>query len=399
MRRALLLPLLLLACGDASAATDAGTDSMTATTAGSETGGETDETDTTGEAPVNYEEPGPHPVGNTRFTLVDPDRGRTLQVEVWYPADATAADAAAQGQPIEDFVDGPDHQRFVDLLPAAADPGTRRQTSSARDAAPAPDGLWPLVAFSHCHGCVRFAKFSVAERLASHGFAVVAPDHQGNTVFDALDDMNAPLNGEFLATRAGDISAVLDAALDPDAAEVPALVRGRFDPARVGVMGHSYGATTAGLVAQDDPRVLAAMPIAAPIENPLLPGPLLADIHVPVFFVLAVEDNSILELGNNILRNNFKIANSPAWLAEVSDAGHWGFSDICGLIPEFAAGCGEGVRQTDGAPFTYLDVDVGRGLVGAYATAFFDAHLRGSDEGAAYLEAAHPEGVVTIKAR
>ena len=42
MRRALLLPLLLLACGDASAATDAGTDSMTATTAGSETGGETD---------------------------------------------------------------------------------------------------------------------------------------------------------------------------------------------------------------------------------------------------------------------------------------------------------------------------------------------------------------------
>ena len=36
---------------------------------------------------------------------------------------------------------------------------------------------FPLVVFSHHYEGVRFALFSVAERLASLGFVVAAPDH------------------------------------------------------------------------------------------------------------------------------------------------------------------------------------------------------------------------------
>ncbi len=404
---------LLVGCGDSGGestgeGTTAATESGATTTMGASastmaaTGGasETGTAGSTGAEPIDYEQPGPHPVGNTRFTLEDGASGRSLLVEVWYPADAGAAADAAAGHPIEEFVPaGADRDRFVDLLASAPDPGTRRQTSSAFGGAPLAGEAWPVIAFSHCHGCTRFSKFTIAERLASHGFAVVAPDHQGNTLFNALDDDNAPLSGEFLATRAGDISAVLDAVLDAESAAVEAAVRGRFDGARVGMMGHSYGATTSGLVAETDDRVRAAVAIAAPIENPLLPGPMLANIHKPLLFVLAVEDNSIQEIGNNILRNNFNIANPPTWLISVNDAGHWGFSDICGITEDYAPGCGEGTRQTDGTEFTYLDVDIGRGLVAAYATAFFDAHLNDAAEGAEYLMTAQPEGIVELDAR
>jgi hypothetical protein len=92
--------------------------------------------------------------------------------------------------------------------------------------------------------------------------------------------------------------------------------------------------------------------------------------------VLAVEDNSITELGNNLIRSNFDQATSGAWKAEVADAGHWSVSDLVGVVSGFAPGCGAGTRQTDGQPFTYLDAATGRNLTAAYATAFFKAYLK-----------------------
>ena len=140
------------------------------------------------------------------------------------------------------------------------------------------------------------------------------------------------------------------------------------DPARVGMYGHSYGAATAGRVAQEDPRVLAAMPIAAPVENPFFPNTHVADIHVPLLSVLAEEDNSIGALGNNLIELNFNAENKPARLIRVTDAGHWNFTDICGLTMGFSAGCGDGERQTmPGVQFTYLDIEIGRGIASAYA--------------------------------
>lgn len=364
--------------------------------------GETTSADeTTGAgAGIDYSGPGAHPVGNTRFTL--PSGERDLLVEVWYPADPSAARDAAAGHPIEDFVPaGPDHDTLVDLL-ADLSPsgqiGTRLQTSSAFDAPPVA-GPWPLIVFSHCHNCVRFSAFTVAERLASHGFVVAAPDHVGNTLFDSLGGMDTQIGEEFLQVRVADLQAVLDvmlASVDP----VPAALHGLVDPDRIGALGHSFGAATTGRIAQDDPRIKAALPIAAPVENPLFPGTHVADIHVPMLSILAREDNSIQQIGNNLIEMNFNNANPPVRLVSVADAGHWGFTDICGLVAGFDPGCGEGTRQTEpGVPFTYLDVAVSREIAGAYSLAFFDRYLRDNVDAEQFLGAATPADVVTVESR
>ena len=129
------------------------------------------------------------------------------------------------------------------------------------------------------------------------------------------------------------------------------------------------------MVAETDPRVGAGFALAAPMQNPLLPGVTITNIAKPLGFLVAVEDNSITELGNQLIRNNFDAAVGPAWKIEVADAGHWSVSDLVGLVDGFAPGCGAGTRQTDGQPFTYLDAATGRAITAAYATAFFKAYL------------------------
>jgi dienelactone hydrolase len=348
-----------------------------------------------------FESPGPYPVGNATIEVTDADRGRTLTVEIWYPADESARAAADAGEPVGAFVvDATDRTDYEALLAAAPAGCPSTQTQSARDASLSSDeSSWPLLVFSHCHNCVRFSSFSIAERLASHGFVVAAADHAGNTLFDDLADMGVELGSEFLQVRREDVSFVLDVLLDGTAAEIPADLRGALDAERVGVYGHSFGAVTTGLVLQDDPRPRAGFALASPMENPLLEGVLIADIVDPVAFLVAVEDNSITEVGNLFIRRNFDDAPVPAWKAEVSDAGHWSVSDICGVHEQFMPGCGDDERQTDGTDFTYLPVSTGIGIAAAYVTAFFAAELLDDGGGRGYLAEARPSELVTVEQR
>jgi hypothetical protein len=164
-------------------------------------------------------------------------------------------------------------------------------------------------------------------------------------------------------------------------------------------MGHSYGAATAGRLAQDDDRVVAALPIMAPVESPFFPMSKVAEVAEPSLYVLAVEDNSILQIGNNLIESNFDQAATPAYLVRMGDAGHWGPTDICGLVSAFDAGCGAGKRMTDGTDFTYLDPAIARSIVAGYAAAFFDLHLNGNQAALAYLQTPVPADVVEVEAR
>ncbi|MDC0674589.1 alpha/beta hydrolase family protein [Nannocystis radixulma] len=429
MRRFASLSLLLAACSTAAADSDAtlsagpgtgttesgtttppdepppGTSEAAPTTSGI-TGGSTsaDSLEPTGTgtgmgAEQDYDVPGAAPVGNATFSVVAGDR--TLLVEAWYPADASAEAAAEQGHPIEMFVpEGEHREAMVELLANLSEQGevgVRLQTRSARDAASAGTGPYPLVMFSHCHNCARYSMFTIAEHLASHGFVVVAPDHVGNTLFEP-----GPANmisEDFLQVRVADQMAVLDAVLDAGNSAVPEAIRGSIDATRIGAMGHSFGAATAGRLAQEDERILAALPIAAPVENPIFYGTKLANIVEPQLFVLAVEDNSIQKIGNNLIESNFKAAATPAYLVRMTDTGHWGPSDICGLREEFNPGCGPGVRQSDGSEFVYLEPVQARAIVAAYAVAFFDHHLRGNASALEFLQTATPPEVVEVESR
>lgn len=338
-----------------------------------------------------YETPGAFAVGNTTISALDSARSRELTMEVWFPLRGSSMGGGA----VEDFVaDLADRQSYMQLLDEAPADCPSKQTGSDREALVDADGVFPLVVFSHCHNCTRFSSFAIAERLASHGFVVAAPDHAGNTLFDDLAGTGVELDSAFLQVRAADISFVIDTMLS-DSANLDITI----DPSRIGVYGHSFGAVTTGLVLQDDPRPVAGFAIASPMENPLLEGVEMDSITDPVGFLIAVEDNSITEIGNLFIRQNFDEASVPAWKGEVVDAGHWSFSDICGLDEQFAACCGQDDRQTDDTPFTYLPVASGIAIAQAYVTAFFDAHVNGDANGARYLEASRFEGGIAIETR
>lgn len=337
---------------------------------------------------TSVEAAGPHEVGTTRAVATDAARNRTLTLQVWYPTDTVAADL-----PIEMLEADPIRARYQTLLASA--PTCPRRTAHAAIDAPiaAPTGAgFPLVAYSHCHDGTRLSNATTAERLASHGFVVVAVDHLNNTLWEHLDGTpDANLDQAFLEVRAGDLQFALDQTLAGPLA-------GAIDPAKVGVFGHSYGAVTAGRVAQIDPRIQSAAALAAPMENALIPGVTLADIHVPLMFDLMVEDNSITELGNLLIRNNYKAATGPAWKLELADGGHWSVSDLDGLVePLFAPGCGDGTRQTDDTAFTYVDPETARAITAAYVTAFFRATLEHDDGARAYLDRAAPADLVTVE--
>ncbi|MGB1140059.1 MAG: alpha/beta hydrolase family protein [Halioglobus sp.] len=336
--------------------------------------------------PANYDAPGPYPVANRTIRVTNHRDGRVLDVELWYPADSRG-----QGQFIEDFaIDDAQRAELSGLIADNPDNCVTRETSSADALAPTNSiDRFPLVAFSHCFECTRFSSFSLAERLASHGFAVAAPDHAMNTLFDS----GALLSAEFLAIRANDISAVVDELLIPNSAALPEDLQGRFDATRIGMAGHSYGAITTGKVLQDDDRFQAGYVIAAPVENPLVPGVEVARIEEPTLFMVAREDNSITEIGNALLRANFDAAASPSWKVEIADAGHWSVSDIAGITPAFQPGCGDGERQTiPGEPFTYIDIATGLQITASYGVRFFAGHLLGDERALSELgESTNPD--------
>jgi predicted dienelactone hydrolase len=345
-----------------------------------------------------YEKVGPHPVGHATFVVTDASRGRALRLEVWYPADASAGAAAAAGTPFAELEPPGEARDALAALTAKAPLCTRTRVGSASDAAPLAGAAWPVVAFSHCHGCVRTSAAQSMERLASHGIAVVAPDHAGDTLFDALKGVRANIDAATLAVRVGDVRFALDAVLDASNVAVPEALRGRFDPSKVGVMGHSFGAVTAGAVLAQDPRPRAALAIAAPIDA--LGGLKVAELKKPVFYLLAREDNSITEIGNNLIRGDFSAMTARSWLAEVADAGHWSFSDVCGLHPSFNAGCGQGRRQTDpDLELNYLENEGARALAASYVVAFFRAQLADDAAAPAFLDGAHPAELVTVRTR
>lgn len=344
------------------------------------------------DAAVDPAREGAYVVGTQRIEI-EAAGGRTLPVQLWYPAVDSARAEAEAGRPTEEFEPEGDKRDELAMLVADAPEGCTRKTMSAADAPDvfARDEAFPLLVFSHCMDCIRFSAFTVAEHLASLGFVVAAPDHVEGTLYEN----SGTLNTEFLMTRAADIKSVLDVLLDTDASTVPEGLRGKLDADRVGAFGHSYGSVTTGLVLQTDPRVKAGVMIAAPPQSPLLTGVTISEIEQPGLFIEAMEDGSITAAGNLLIENNFNDYPNPAWLLQVKDAGHWSFSDIAGMGGNFKPGCGMGMRATGGS-FSYLDIDVARNIAKSYIAAFFAEQLLGDTAAGAYLDTATPKDVVTV---
>lgn len=177
-----------------------------------------------------YAQRGPHPVGTLELVIPGEEgiagQEAPLNATVWYPA----------------------------LNPAALEEAARYRVGlftldgrALQDAAPdTASGPYPLVIFSHGSGGMRFQSLYLTEHLASHGFVVIAADHPGNTVQDALFSGSdaAFLEGLIrnFGTRPLDVLRQI-AYLDTLPAASP--LAGLVDMERIAVSGHSFGGYTA----------------------------------------------------------------------------------------------------------------------------------------------------------
>lgn len=170
------------------------------------------------------------PVGARTVRALDQARGREFPCEIWYPA-------AGEGS-------CPD-----ELRDAAAWPGEH-----------------PLVVFSHYSGGHRRSATFLCTHLASHGYVVAALDHSEvvATELARRDGESGAQRGArieaVIASRVPDVRFLLDRLLDGAAA---GLRPGpRPDPARIGLVGHSFGGWTVLAVPDTEPRVRSVVALA-----------------------------------------------------------------------------------------------------------------------------------------
>ncbi|MBK7581587.1 MAG: hypothetical protein IPI67_15420 [Myxococcales bacterium] len=333
--------------------------------------------------------PGPYRIGVTTIQVTS--AGRTLPIEIWYPA-------GAGGEP-EQYVL---KVGVLELTRIDSPRGARRDAKLDRRGAP-----YPTVLFSHGNGGTRIQSVYLTEFLASHGFVVAAPDHVGNTFAEQINQGNAIPAAKAAALRPGDVSRALDALLARSANATDPL-SGAVDTAHLGVAGHSFGGFTAlrvagasidaaavlddckqngGLVCdgwQDaempssslDARFIAAVAQAPGGAQAMFAGSRngFADVAMPVLIEGGTLD--ALTPWKPEQEQPWTSLKGPASLLSVGGAGHFSFSDMCLLVEnlglsvkQFEDGCGP-----DNIP--YADA---HGIINRYTTAFFQHTLLGVD--------------------
>lgn len=298
-------------------------------------GGPADSADTTAAPWSPPDAPGPYAVATLDEELTSRE-GVPLTVQIWYPTTAPG---------------GTYH--YDDLLesPAAGDGGP------ADCAAPR-----PVVVFSHGNEGLRWQSFFLTERLASHGFVVIAPDHTYNTIFDADYDLMAEVilrrpwdvadSFDHLVARSGTGGDLLEGCVDPDAGYA--------------VVGHSFGGYTAYAVAggyldvgaglascaqgggwlcseleeiaadagadaiidHTDPRAWAAVPMS-PAAYELLAGAL-PSYTTPVTSLTGDQDD-LTPLPE--VQRIWDAVGGEKHLGVLAGASHYTFSDACAIVP------------------------------------------------------------------
>lgn len=255
--------------------------------------------------------------------------------------------------------------------------------------APLRPGRYPLLIFSHGAGGIRFQNLFQTEYLASHGYIIVAVDHEGDATVTLI-------NGEIVTVDARRfVASALERPLDieflinlherlneePDSWLYQSLT------GAIGLFGHSFGAYTSLIVSARDPRVGAIVPMAAP-------GIPTLSRSVPTLLMIAGEDDTIETAGNEGVQAVFDLILPPKGFLNLLDAGHFTFSNMCDIIPDFGDGCGTGRRIRDGTPLTYIPPSLAHRVISGLTTAWFGLYLKGNPRYEdTLMNAPTPEGV------
>lgn len=268
-------------------------------------------------APLDTSRPGPFAVGHRTVQIAgDPARNRPLTVDIWYPVEAATTTGT---------------KARYELLP-----GVGVEAALALAGAPAAEGSFPLVVYSHGSGGLRYIAAYSTEHLASWGFVVASADHTGNTAVEQILGTSAAPE-DIARNRPADVSQVIDGmvALDATAGD---LLAGRIDTADgVGVYGHSLGGYTSlavaagvtlpdGTVVTADPRV-RAIGLIAPATG-RIPTTDLARLTQP-FLVIAGTADDVTPIDPNVTAVWATAPGRPRYRVDLTGVGHDVFTDIC----------------------------------------------------------------------
>jgi len=337
------------------------------------------------------EQPGPYSVGVTTIQLEDAARTdeklggpRPLLAEIWYPA-AASASGKATTKFTDFYLDGDNSIMNTILTMAFKFDITKideRFTSTAVRGAEIADGNFPLLIFSHGNGGMRSQSTFWCDHMASHGYIVAAVDHTRNACATSYKGQVIPYDlegrGQAAIDRPKDVSFLIDQliAMNNDATSI---FHGKVDHERIGVAGHSFGGFTAMAALTIDSRIDAIAPMAAVVPE------FSSSSSRPLLLFIATEDDTIDEKGNRGARSYFEATDAPKYLVEMKNAGHYSYSDMFLINPDWGDGVGTGTRITNGETLRYLPMkDVYR-LTNGYSTAFFDHYLKSEKTHDTYL--------------
>lgn len=317
---------------------------------------------------------------------VTSEPGRTVPVDVWYPAAPSTTGAKT----------------------VYAIPGASYTSSVAFDAPPvAAGGPFPLVVYSHGSGGQRFISAFLTEALAARGYVVVAADHLGNTALDQFTGSTAT-PAEIARLRPVDIRAEITA-LAAASADATSPFAGAVDARRVGLVGHSAGGagvlfTAAGRDGAAVPDGLRAVVGLGTYVEPVTDAEL-KRIRTPTLLMSGTLDDTT-PIDTETVRAWKGLGSGPLVRVDLTGGGHQSYTDVCyysklvDARPDLAPAIRDAIKSRDDAACTarFLEIERAHRIIDRWVIGFLDRYVRGDRKADKLLRAEDPK-IEVVKVR